>query len=162
MSRYTGPPMDIANMRSLGVTRVDVYCACATRTQWTSLPCPMTLRSPMSGCGSNAPSAAPGRQKPARIGPNTSTGQSIGVSEARLESTRAGPNWRRREVDDVDGEIGQGVDVERPLQRRSAKVRPPLLVARMMASTQDEILNHVTDQRPSRNPLPLSIRRSME
>jgi hypothetical protein len=23
MSRYTGPPMDLANMRSLGVTRVD-------------------------------------------------------------------------------------------------------------------------------------------
>jgi hypothetical protein len=28
MSRYTGPPMDLANMRSLGVTKVDVYCAC--------------------------------------------------------------------------------------------------------------------------------------
>jgi hypothetical protein len=28
MTRYTGPPMDLANMRSLGVTRVDVYCGC--------------------------------------------------------------------------------------------------------------------------------------
>jgi hypothetical protein len=26
--RFTGPPMDLANMRSLGVTRVDVYCGC--------------------------------------------------------------------------------------------------------------------------------------
>jgi hypothetical protein len=28
MARYTGPPMDLTNMRSLGVTRVDVYCGC--------------------------------------------------------------------------------------------------------------------------------------
>jgi hypothetical protein len=28
MTRYTGPPMDLANMRSLGVTKVDVYCGC--------------------------------------------------------------------------------------------------------------------------------------
>jgi hypothetical protein len=27
-SRYTVPPMDLANMRSLGVTKVDVYCSC--------------------------------------------------------------------------------------------------------------------------------------
>ena len=26
MTRYTGPPMDLANMRSLGVRAVDVYC----------------------------------------------------------------------------------------------------------------------------------------
>jgi hypothetical protein len=25
---FTGKPMDLANMRSLGVTRVDVYCGC--------------------------------------------------------------------------------------------------------------------------------------
>jgi hypothetical protein len=28
MSKYSGEPMDLANMRSLGLTRVDVYCAC--------------------------------------------------------------------------------------------------------------------------------------
>jgi hypothetical protein len=28
MTRYTGPPMDLDNMRSLGVTKIDVYCAC--------------------------------------------------------------------------------------------------------------------------------------
>jgi hypothetical protein len=28
VARYTGPPMDLDNMRSLGVTNVDVYCAC--------------------------------------------------------------------------------------------------------------------------------------
>jgi hypothetical protein len=28
MPRYTGPAMDLANMRSLGVTAIDVYCAC--------------------------------------------------------------------------------------------------------------------------------------
>jgi hypothetical protein len=28
ITRYTGPPMDLTNMRSLGVTRVDVYCSC--------------------------------------------------------------------------------------------------------------------------------------
>jgi hypothetical protein len=28
MAKYTGPPMDLANMRSLGVTRIDAYCAC--------------------------------------------------------------------------------------------------------------------------------------
>jgi hypothetical protein len=28
MTRYTGPPMDLTNMRSLGVTKVDVYCGC--------------------------------------------------------------------------------------------------------------------------------------
>jgi hypothetical protein len=28
MARYSGPPMDLANMRSLGVTKVDVYCGC--------------------------------------------------------------------------------------------------------------------------------------
>jgi hypothetical protein len=28
MSRYIGPPMDLANMRSLGVTKVDVYYGC--------------------------------------------------------------------------------------------------------------------------------------
>jgi hypothetical protein len=28
MSRYTGPPMDLDNMRSLGVIKVDVYCGC--------------------------------------------------------------------------------------------------------------------------------------
>jgi hypothetical protein len=28
MTRYTGSPMDLANMRSLGVTRIDAYCAC--------------------------------------------------------------------------------------------------------------------------------------
>jgi hypothetical protein len=28
MPKFTGPPMDLANMRSLGVTKVDVYCAC--------------------------------------------------------------------------------------------------------------------------------------
>jgi hypothetical protein len=28
MPRYTGPPMDLTNMRSLGVTAVDVYCKC--------------------------------------------------------------------------------------------------------------------------------------
>jgi hypothetical protein len=27
MSRYTGPPMDLADMRSLGVTKVDVIAA---------------------------------------------------------------------------------------------------------------------------------------
>jgi hypothetical protein len=28
MARYTGPPMDLANMRSLGVTKIDVYSGC--------------------------------------------------------------------------------------------------------------------------------------
>jgi hypothetical protein len=28
MAGFTGPPMDLDNMRSLGVTKVDVYCAC--------------------------------------------------------------------------------------------------------------------------------------
>jgi hypothetical protein len=28
MDKFTGPPMDLANMRSLGVTRIDVYCRC--------------------------------------------------------------------------------------------------------------------------------------
>ena len=28
MPKFTGPPMDLGNMRSLGVTKVDVYCAC--------------------------------------------------------------------------------------------------------------------------------------
>jgi hypothetical protein len=28
MTGYTGPPMDLTNMRSLGVTGVDVYCGC--------------------------------------------------------------------------------------------------------------------------------------
>ncbi len=30
-SRYTGPAMDLANMRSLGVTAVDAACACGRR-----------------------------------------------------------------------------------------------------------------------------------
>jgi hypothetical protein len=28
MSRYTGPAMDLQNMRSLGVTRIMAYCKC--------------------------------------------------------------------------------------------------------------------------------------
>jgi hypothetical protein len=28
MARYAGPPMDLNNIRSLGVTRIDVYCGC--------------------------------------------------------------------------------------------------------------------------------------
>jgi hypothetical protein len=28
MAKYTGPPMDLANMRSLGVTKVIAYCKC--------------------------------------------------------------------------------------------------------------------------------------
>jgi hypothetical protein len=28
MARYTGPPMDLTNMHSLGVTRIDAYCGC--------------------------------------------------------------------------------------------------------------------------------------
>jgi hypothetical protein len=28
MPAFTGEPMDLNNMRSLGVTRVDVYCGC--------------------------------------------------------------------------------------------------------------------------------------
>lgn len=30
-SRYTGPAMDLANMRSLGMRAVDVSCACGRR-----------------------------------------------------------------------------------------------------------------------------------
>jgi hypothetical protein len=28
MTRYTGPPIDLANMQSLGMTEVVVYCGC--------------------------------------------------------------------------------------------------------------------------------------
>jgi hypothetical protein len=28
MPKFTGPPMDLNNMRSLGVTRIDAYCSC--------------------------------------------------------------------------------------------------------------------------------------
>jgi hypothetical protein len=28
MPKFTGQPMDLANMRSLGVTRIDVCCGC--------------------------------------------------------------------------------------------------------------------------------------
>jgi hypothetical protein len=78
---YTGPPMDLQNMRSLGVVHVDAFCACGWQASVDVSPLPDELVCRMFGCGSNAPSAAPGRPKPARIGPNTNTGQSIGVSE---------------------------------------------------------------------------------
>jgi hypothetical protein len=37
MTRYTGPPMDLTNMRSLGVTKVDVYCGCGHQALYRCL-----------------------------------------------------------------------------------------------------------------------------
>jgi hypothetical protein len=47
MSRYTGPPMDLANMRALGVTRVDAYCACGWQASVdvSALPAEMAVPS---------------------------------------------------------------------------------------------------------------------
>jgi hypothetical protein len=28
MAKFNGPSMDLANMRSLGLTKIDVYCQC--------------------------------------------------------------------------------------------------------------------------------------
>jgi hypothetical protein len=58
MARSAGPPMDLANMRSLGVTKVDVYCGCGHQSTIDvsnlpgDLPVPdVRLRLSCSKCG---------------------------------------------------------------------------------------------------------------
>jgi hypothetical protein len=46
MARYTGPPMDLENTRSLGVTKIDVYCGSGHQStiDMTRPICPATCR----------------------------------------------------------------------------------------------------------------------
>jgi hypothetical protein len=46
MARYTGKPMDLDNMRSLGVTRIDVYCGCGHQATIDVSDLPGTLPVP--------------------------------------------------------------------------------------------------------------------
>jgi hypothetical protein len=46
MARYTGPPMDLQNMRSLGVVQVDAYCACGWQASVDVSPRPDELAVP--------------------------------------------------------------------------------------------------------------------
>jgi hypothetical protein len=51
MPKFTGPPMDLANMRSLGVTKVDVYCACGHQASVDVSQLPGELAVPKCGFG---------------------------------------------------------------------------------------------------------------
>jgi hypothetical protein len=64
---YTGPPMDLDNMRSLGVTRIDVYCSCGHQAtiDVSNLPGDLAVLKSDSGCV--ARNAANGRMKPAGL-----------------------------------------------------------------------------------------------
>ena len=43
-ARYTGPAMDLANMRSLGIRAVDAACACGRRASVDVLPMRILIR----------------------------------------------------------------------------------------------------------------------
>jgi hypothetical protein len=63
---YTGPPMDLGNMRSLGITRVDAYCGCGWQASVETSGLPDELPVPdvrhrlrCSKCGNRPTEARP-------------------------------------------------------------------------------------------------------
>jgi hypothetical protein len=70
MPPFTGPPMDLRNMRSLGVTRIMAYCACRHEASIDVSALPDDLAVPVIKNRLRCIKWASGRCRPGPIGGN--------------------------------------------------------------------------------------------
>src|SRR5450631_4252685 len=98
MPKFAGPPMDLANVRSLGVTRVDVCCACGHQASVDVSNCSPTWRCRTFGLSSGAHSVV-GQPKPGSLVRVSAPGQIVGHGDTTqparelLLDHRTGPEF---------------------------------------------------------------------
>jgi hypothetical protein len=80
MSRYSGPPMDLNSMRSMGVTRIDVHRGCGHQATYDVSDLPRDLAAPRR----SVPASPFEMRWPAETGP---TGQATGFAEDCSDGT---------------------------------------------------------------------------